>query len=319
MIQQDINYYKNFDSIAKEVLALLAQTIEVNTFFLSIVTPIQSFMIKSFNRNAKLICEGDILPNNMAYSKLVVENGLEPLVIPNLGKHELTSGHPATRFIGNGCFMGAPLINEDEIIGTLCAFDINPHVFKEYDLTLIKSMAALISHAINLEKGIIRDPLSGLYNRNFIYNYFDYHQDKTNDEMALLYIDLDHFKFFNDSFGHDTGDAVIKKAAECFLQTVPEGSQVARIGGDEFIVLLNLSHCEDLMKSTQQNAELLLNSLSTIPITINGNDHFVSASIGISFYPHHGTEMDSLLKKADRSMYMAKESGRKNIQYFHPE
>ncbi|MBR8645167.1 diguanylate cyclase [[Brevibacterium] frigoritolerans] len=53
----------------------------------------------------------------------------------------------------------------------------------------------MISHAINLEKGIIRDPLSGLYNRNFIYNYFDYHQDKTNDEMALLYIDLDHFKF----------------------------------------------------------------------------------------------------------------------------
>ena len=88
MIQQDINYYKNFDSIAKEVLALLAQTIEVNTFFLSIVNPIQSFMIKSFNRNAKLICEGDILPYNMAYCKLVVENGLEPLVIPNLGKHE---------------------------------------------------------------------------------------------------------------------------------------------------------------------------------------------------------------------------------------
>ncbi|MBR8645166.1 diguanylate cyclase [[Brevibacterium] frigoritolerans] len=72
---------------------------------------------------------------------------------------------------------------------------------------------------------------------------------------------------------------------------------MARIGGDEFIVLLNPSHCEDLMKSTQQNAELLLNSLSTMPITIHGNDHFVSASIGISFYPHHGTEMDSLLKK----------------------
>ncbi|MBR8645168.1 hypothetical protein KEH51_15915 [[Brevibacterium] frigoritolerans] len=108
MIQQDINYYKNFDSIAKEVLALLAQTIEVNTFFLSIVNPIQSFMIKSFNRNAKLICEGDILPYNMAYCKLVVENGLEPLVIPNLGKHDLTSDHPATRFIREGCFMELP-------------------------------------------------------------------------------------------------------------------------------------------------------------------------------------------------------------------
>ncbi|MGG0790388.1 sensor domain-containing diguanylate cyclase [Peribacillus simplex] len=319
MIQQDFNYYKSFDSIAKEVLALLAQTIEVNTFFLSFLNPIQSFIIKSFNRNAKLICEGDILPYNMVYCKLVVENGLQPLVIPNLREHELTSGHPATKFIGNGCFMGAPLIIEGEIIGTLCAFDIKPHVFKEYDLILIKSLAALISHTILLEKGIIRDPLSGLYNRHFIDNYFDYHKDKTNDEMALLYIDLDHFKFFNDSFGHDAGDDVIKKAAECFLQTVPEGSHVARIGGDEFIVLLHPSHCEDLMKNTQQNAELLLNHLSTMPIHINGNDHFVSASIGISFYPHNGTEMESLLKKADRSMYMAKESGRKKIQYFRQQ
>ncbi|CAK6473896.1 hypothetical protein BFRIG_02487 [Peribacillus frigoritolerans] len=319
MIQQDINYYKNFDSIATEVLALLAQTIEVNTFFVSILNPIQSFMIKSFNRHAKLICEGDIFPYKAVYCKLVVENGLEPLVIPNLREHELTCSHPATKFIGNGCFMGVPLMNKGEIIGTLCAFDIKPHVFKEYDLILIKSLAALISHTIILEKGIIRDPLSGLYNRHFIYNYFDYHKHKTNDEMAILYIDLDHFKFFNDSFGHDAGDEVIKKAAECFLQSVPEGSHVARIGGDEFIVLLHPSHCEDLMKSTQQKAELLLNHLSTMPIHINGNDHFVSASIGISVYPHNGTEMESLLKKADQSMYMAKESGRKNIQYFHPQ
>ncbi|MCM3675051.1 GAF domain-containing protein [Peribacillus simplex] len=76
--------------------------------------------------------------------------------------------------------MGAPLINEGEIIGTLCAFDIKPHVFKEYDLILIKSLAALMSHTIILEKGIISDPLSGLYNRHFIYNYFDYHKVKTN-------------------------------------------------------------------------------------------------------------------------------------------
>lgn len=318
MIQQDINYYKNLDSIAKEVLTLLAQSIDVNTFFLSILNPIHSFIIKSFNRNAKLICEGDIIPYNMVYCKLVVENGLEPLVIPNLKEHDLTSGHPATKFIGNGCFMGAPLINEGEIIGTLCAFDIKPYDFKEYDLILIKSLAALISQTIILENGIIRDPLTGLYNRHFIYNYFDYQKDKQNDEMAILYIDLDHFKFFNDSFGHDAGDEVIKQAAGCLLQTVPGDSHVARIGGDEFIVLLHPSHCENLMKSTQQSAELLLNHLSTMPIQINGNDHFVSASIGISFYPHNGTEMESLLTKADRTMYKAKESGRKNIQYYHP-
>ncbi|MEK4536378.1 sensor domain-containing diguanylate cyclase [Peribacillus sp. FSL K6-1552] len=316
MIQHDINYYKNFDSIAKEVLALLAHTIEVNTFFLSIRSPLQSFMIKSFNRNAELIFEGDTLPYNMVFCKLVVENDLEPLVIPNLKQHPLTSDHPITKVIGNGCFMGYPLTNGNNIFGTLCAFDIKPFDFKEYDVILIKSLATLISQSIVLENGIIRDSLTGLYNRNFIYNYFNYNKDKMHNEMAILYIDLDHFKYFNDSFGHDVGDSVIKRTAECLLQFVPEDSYVARIGGDEFIVLLPTSQCEDLLICTQQKAEFILKQLSTMPIHINGNVYFVSASIGISFYPDNGTEMESLLKKADWTMYKAKESGRKKIRYY---
>ncbi|MFJ7754616.1 sensor domain-containing diguanylate cyclase [Peribacillus muralis] len=311
MLQHDINYYKNFDSIAKEVLQLLSQTIEVNTFFLSIINPTKSFTIKSFNRHAKLICDGDVLPYNMVFCKLVAENGAEPLVIPSLAEHALTSAHPVTRFIGNGSFMGAPLIYDGEVLGTLCAFDIKPYDFKEYDLTLIKSLASLSCQTLILENGIIRDALSNLYNRNFVYHYLDYNSDKRNAEMAILYIDLNHFKFFNDSFGHDIGDSVIKKTAECLLQNVPDDSHVARIGGDEFIVLLQPSQGEDLMKSTQYSAELLLKRLSTMPILINGNDYFITASLGISFYPYDGTDMDALLKKADRMMYMEKESRQK--------
>ncbi|WP_285765908.1 sensor domain-containing diguanylate cyclase [Peribacillus sp. SI8-4] len=310
MIQQDINYYKNFDSIAKELLALLSQTIEVNTFYLSILHPAKSFAIKSFNRQAKLICDGDMLPFNMVFCKLVAENGSEPLVIPHLTEHALTRDHPVTKYIGDGCFMGAPLIYDGEVLGTLCAFDTKPYEFKGYDSILIKSLASLACQTLILENGIIRDGLSGLYNRNFLYHYFDYHKDKRNAEIAILYIDLNHFKFFNDSFGHDIGDFVIKKTAECLLQNVPEESHVSRIGGDEFIVLLHPSQGDDLISSTQIRAELLLDRLSTMPILINENDYFITASIGISFYPHDGRDMEELLKKADRTMYQDKESRR---------
>ncbi|MFD9625454.1 sensor domain-containing diguanylate cyclase [Peribacillus muralis] len=315
MIQHDINYYKNFDSIATEVLELLSQTIKVNTFFLSILNPAKSFMIKSFNRHAKLICDGDVLPYNMVFCKLVAENGFEPLVIPNITQHDLTSEHPVTKFIGNGSFMGAPLIHDGDVFGTLCAFDIHPYDFKEYDLILIKSLATLVSQTLVLENGIIRDALSGLYNRNFVSHYFSYNEDKTNAVMAILYIDLNDFKSFNDSFGHDAGDFVIKKTAECLVKNVPEESHVARIGGDEFIVLLHPSQGEDLMNSTQYSAELLFKRLSTMAVVINGNDYFITASIGISFYPYDGTDMETLLKKADRNMYMAKKSRQKD-DYF---
>ncbi|KWW20506.1 MULTISPECIES: sensor domain-containing diguanylate cyclase [Peribacillus] len=318
MIQQDINYYKNFDCIAEELLALLSKTIKVNTFYLSILHPTESFAIKSFNRQARLICDGDVLPYNMVFCKLAAENGSEPLVIPNLAEHALTRDHPLTKYIGNGCFMGAPLLYDGKVLGTLCAFDIEPYDFKEYDSILIKSLASLACQTLILEDGIIRDELSGLYNRNFLYHYFDYNKDKRNAEMAILYIDLNHFKIFNDSFGHDVGDLVIKLTAECLQQNVQEDSHICRIGGDEFIVLLHPSQGEDLINRTHSSAEFLSNRLSTMPILINGNDYFITASIGMSFYPHDGMNMETLLKKADRSMYKEKKSRQKADDHFQP-
>ncbi|MFJ7858893.1 diguanylate cyclase [Peribacillus sp. NPDC097206] len=312
MIHHDINYYKNFDSIANEVLELLAHTIKVNTFVLTVFEQSQSFIVKSFNRKANLIKTGDTIPFNEVLCNLVVENKMEPVVINDIKNSTLTCNHPILDRIKNGCYMGAPIKNEDKIIGTLCAFDLKPYEFKEYDVVLISSLASLISQTVNIENGIIRDSLTGLYNRNYIYNYFEYNKDEIYNEMSLLYIDLDNFKYFNDTFGHDFGDSVIKRTAECLLKSSPDNSYVARIGGDEFVILLRT---EDRIKSTKQTAELLLKQLSSMPIQVGGKEHLISASMGISVYPVHGDDMVTLLKKADHSMYVAKE-GKKHIEYY---
>lgn len=317
MNYHDINYYKNFDSIAKEVFELLAHTIKVNTFILTVFDQSQSFIVKSFNRNASLIKSGDTLSFNQILCKMVIENDMEPVVIDNIKNNPLTRNHSILNMIENGCYLGAPITNEEKIIGTLCAFDIKPYDFKVYDEVLLKSLASLISQTVIIENGIIRDSLTGLYNRNFIYNYFEYNKEEIHKEMSLLYIDLDNFKYFNDAFGHDIGDIVIKGTAECLLESAPEDSYVARIGGDEFIILLRSStNTEDFIRSTKQTAEFLLEELSYMPIQIHGKEHRVSASMGVSFYPEQGNDMITLLKKADHSMYGAKE-GKKRIQYYH--
>lgn len=308
MIYHDINYYKNFDSIAKETFKLLAHKINVNTFYITIFNHSQSFMVKSFNQNARIIKEGDQYPYNKVLCKMVVENNMEPIVINNLKNNPLTCNHPILNWIENGCFMGAPITNGETIIGTLCAFDIKPYDFKTYDSVLITSLASLISQTVILENGVIRDSLTNLYNRNFIYNYFDYNLDELPNQISILYIDLNDFKYFNDSFGHEIGDYVIKRTAECLLKFAPEDSYVARIGGDEFIIILHSSTTEDFIESTNQTAEYLLKQLSNMPILIEDKRYFVSASIGVSYYPDHGTDMDTLLKKADRSMYAVKKS-----------
>lgn len=315
MIFHDINYYKNFDSIAKEVFELLAHTIKVNTFVITVFDQSQSFIVKSFNRNASLINSGDTLTFNQILCKMVIENNMEPVVIDNIKDNPLTRNHPILTMLDNGCYMGAPITNEERIIGTLCAFDIKPYDFKVYDEVLLKSLASLISQTVIIENGIIRDSLTGLYNRNFIFNYFEYNKEEIQNDMSLLYIDLDNFKYFNDAFGHDMGDIVIKRTAECLMESAPEDSYVARIGGDEFIILLHSSQAEDFTTSTKQIAENILEQLSNMPIQIGGKEHKVSASMGVSFYPEHGNEMITLLKRADHSMYAAKE-GKKRIHYY---
>ena len=130
--------------------------------------------------------------------------------------------------------------------------------------------------------------------------------------LALMFVDLDKFKPVNDDYGHNVGDMLLKEVAQRLLRCVRESDTVARIGGDEFVVLLpSIEAKEDALLVGEKILETL-----QLPFDLAGHRHRVSASIGIAVYPEHGSDDKSLLKSADIAMYNAKAAGRSNVQVF---
>lgn len=163
-----------------------------------------------------------------------------------------------------------------------------------------------------------KDPLTGLLNRRSL----DIRLDRLiseagiqKQELAVLYIDLDFFKTINDTLGHETGDRVLVLVAERLSAEVRKSDPVARIGGDEFIIVLPGLH--DISVASVM-AEKIILSL-TAPFVINGNGLRISPSIGISVFPGDACDPKSLLKNADLAMYMAKSRGRNTYCFFSPE
>jgi diguanylate cyclase (GGDEF)-like protein/PAS domain S-box-containing protein len=134
-------------------------------------------------------------------------------------------------------------------------------------------------------------------------------------KLAILFLDIDHFKHINDSLGHVVGDRLLQSVAQRLLSCVRTSDTVSRQGGDEFVILLSeLSHSQDAAVS----AEKIL-SVVGAPHRIDAHDLHVTASIGISTYPDDGLEVEPLIQQADFAMYHAKEAGRNNYRFFKPD
>jgi diguanylate cyclase (GGDEF)-like protein/PAS domain S-box-containing protein len=135
---------------------------------------------------------------------------------------------------------------------------------------------------------------------------------RQNKSIAVIFLDLDRFKYINDSLGHETGDKLLRSVSKRLLASVRGSDTVSRQGGDEFVILLSeISHPEDAAKS----AKKILTSLSA-PHSIAGQDLHIDGSIGISVYPEDGEDAETLIKNADTAMYHAKGAGRNNFQFF---
>ena len=131
---------------------------------------------------------------------------------------------------------------------------------------------------------------------------------------ALMFLDLDKFKQINDTLGHDVGDQLLKQAAVRMLECVRDSDTVARIGGDEFIVLLRTIEDVNDAKMVAEKIRLAIR----LPFNFDGHHLMISCSIGIALYPEHGNESVGLCRNADIAMYQAKEHGRDNVQLFVP-
>ena len=138
--------------------------------------------------------------------------------------------------------------------------------------------------------------------------------ERTGLTLAVMFLDLDHFKVVNDTMGHNKGDDLLKAAALRIESCIRETDTVARLGGDEFVILLSVM---DGLTSLERVAENILTQLAK-PFELGGEPIYISASIGITLYPADATNFDDLLKNADQAMYVAKAEGRNRCSYFTP-
>ncbi|MFS0864658.1 EAL domain-containing protein [Fredinandcohnia sp. 179-A 10B2 NHS] len=158
------------------------------------------------------------------------------------------------------------------------------------------------------------DALTSLPNRHMFNEYLEKaiaRSSRDKQELAIMYIDLDRFKFINDSMGHEAGDQLLKQVSGRLSGSVRKGDLVSRQGGDEFAILLE-NVDETIIREI---SERILESFSH-PFSIQNQQQYTTPSIGISIFPMDGNDKETLLSKADTAMYLAKKRGKNNYQFF---
>ncbi len=178
-------------------------------------------------------------------------------------------------------------------------------------------LAAMTIAGLNLraklENQSIRDGLTRLFNRHFMAIALErevHRALRSTSPLAVLMIDVDHFKAFNDAFGHEAGDTVLREVAECFRQSVRSEDVVCRYGGEEFIIILPETNEETAV----ERAELIRQAISKLRVQSKGETlRQISVSIGIAMYPAPARDATDLVRLADRALYDAKHAGRDRV------
>jgi len=178
-----------------------------------------------------------------------------------------------------------------------------------YDITERKRSEEILAYTAN------HDSLTGLVNRQYFKSLAEIILEGARNSaqiIALLYIDLDNFKSINDRYGHEVGDILLQDTARKLQKAIKDDDIAARIGGDEFIILLRGLNAE---KDAISHTEKIL-ALIREPVRVKGTNLSITLSIGLSYFPSDSQELDDLLKKADLAMYWVKNNGRNNYKEY---
>ncbi|MEW6163919.1 MAG: EAL domain-containing protein [Pseudomonadota bacterium] len=185
-------------------------------------------------------------------------------------------------------------------------------------VSIVNDISDRMQYQNALEHQATHDNLTGLANRNLLNDRIAQaigHARRAGRMVAVLLLDLDHFKHVNDAYGHTAGDVLLRETAARLRHCVREIDTVARLGGDEFVIVLtDLADTEDAEHIAAKIRDALV-----APISVDQKEVFVGASIGIALYPRDGEHGEILLRNADIAMYRVKEHGRNSIHRFSPE
>jgi diguanylate cyclase (GGDEF)-like protein len=223
---------------------------------------------------------------------------------------------------GYGSMIALPLISEDAVIGFWVIYEAQRGFFDVEETRLLSDIAADVSFALDyiakqerLNELAYYDVLTGLSNRNLLHEHLRQalaHASRNDRMVGVVFIDLDRFKWVNDTFGHSGGDRLLKEIAARIASCTREGDIVSRHGGDEFVMVLP---DQPTRESATPVLQRVLESISE-PVPIDGCEVCVSCSIGAAFFPHDGADAETLLRNADVAMYRAKEEGLGKLRFF---
>jgi diguanylate cyclase (GGDEF)-like protein/PAS domain S-box-containing protein len=218
-----------------------------------------------------------------------------------------------------------PILVGGEFYGVMEFFGRGVRARDERVIEISQSVALQIGQYIarkqaetNLQFFASHDPLTNLFNRGMFNQRLQQaiaQAQRFERSLAVLFIDLDGFKRINDTLGHSVGDIVLAEVAGRLRSTLREGDVIARMGGDEFVVLI------EEFEGPAQVAEVAKKILETIarPFSLHNQEYTVTASLGVSTYPEDGEDVHALLRNADIAMYRAKEQGKNSFRFHSPE
>lgn len=249
-----------------------------------------------------------------------LHNGLPAILSPRLNAHPLPlfsrlPDSEEAESMHQLVLLKALRTGGDQRCCLLQVMDISSSVAREQQLKqqarILREQSEAIQHLAT------HDNLTGLANRRLLVEFFVQARARSlraHSMMGVLYLDLDHFKPINDLFGHRTGDLVLQAVGMRLRSTLRQADFVARIGGDEFVVLLEELHDTGHALAT---AAKLLEAVGH-PFPIEGQDHKLGVSIGIALFPQHGDTLEELLHQADAAMYAVKQEGRNGVTLAPP-
>ncbi len=222
----------------------------------------------------------------------------------------LTAG--AAKIAGGDLDVSLPRMSRDEL-GTMT--DVFNHMASRLRRVLgelDKSNHALRKKNEELHELSIRDGLTGLYNRKHMMETL--HQEtarslRYNHPYSVLMLDIDHFKDYNDNYGHLAGDAVLKEVAATLMSSLRAGDYAARYGGEEFLLLLQETTLEDALESAERIRGLVEGRKAGGALTAPG----ITVSIGVASFPESGSDPEEIINKADAALYEAKRAGRNRV------
>ena len=260
------------------------------------------------------------LLSDRGLTQRVIRTGEAVLMTPEMRAERLARGE---QIVGSICldWLGVPLIESGQTIGALVIQSYSGDVrYSSADTELLQFVSSQVASAI-VRKGdadrisylALHDALTGLPNRTLLHDrglQAIATAKRHSTKFAWLCLDLDKFKPINDSFGHAIGDLVLAQVSAHMQACLRESDTLARIGGDEFILLLEA--VEDI-DAAQVVAEKIRKSLSQ-PFFIDGHTLHISVSIGIAMFPDHGDNELELFKAADAALYAAKGGGRNGVR-----